>query len=149
MPPKKSSSLLHDDWISTVSINKDAPLILSGSFDGALRIWNEQGKVLNSLSLKDTSIKSSTWLNDEIALLGDSTSGIFAYSITSDTSDDLLPASSCTMKQLFKCIGHEGAITDIAVNADSSKFASASWDKSIRIWSSTTGIVLLSCQSHK
>ena len=142
LPPKKSSSLLHDDWISTVSINKKAPFILSGSFDGAVRVWNEQGIVLNSLAMKGVSIKSSTWLNDEIALVGDSTSSIFAYRITNDASEDLSLFSppSCSVKQLFKCTGHDGGISHISVNADSSKFATASWDKSIRIWSSSTGM---------
>ena len=133
LPPKKSASLMQDDWISTISINKKLPIFLSGSFDGVLRIWNEQGKVLDSISLSGSSIKSSIWLNDEIALFGDSVANIFAYRI------DAPENQPCTTEKLFKCSTHQGSISFISINQDATRFATASWDKTIKLWNSDIG----------
>lgn len=135
LPPKKSSSLLQDDWISSVAINENSSLFLSGSFDGAVRIWNDQGKLVDSIIIEKSSIKAVAWLNQDVALVGDSTSFIYAFKTKEDTSAG---ESTVQTSKLFKCSAHEGGISNISINSDATKFASASWDKTIKIWSATT-----------
>ena len=125
---------MQDDWISTVSINKTLPIFLSGSFDGVLRIWNEQGTALNSISLSGSSIKASTCVNSEVALFGDSLSNVYAYRIVAPENE------ACTVEKLFRCSAHQGSISHISINQDSTRFATASWDKTIKLWNTDIGL---------
>lgn len=80
LPPKESSTLIHDDWISCVEICKESPFILTGSFDGLLRIWNEQGSIIES-SVIENSIRAATWVGSDRIIVGDAKSDISIYQV--------------------------------------------------------------------
>ena len=126
-PPKDTSTLIHDDWISSVSIHSSNSFILTGAFDSFLRVWDDKGKIVDSCSVGKHAIKATAWLSDTAVLLGDAQNNICAFNF----KDNVLEKS-------FRCQGHEAAITDLAVSKDGSKFASSSWDKTIKVWSSNT-----------
>ena len=58
MPPKYVTSFEHDAWVSSVDISRDPvsnqALILSGSYDGLVRVWNTSSQI----------IATSTYLGD-------------------------------------------------------------------------------------
>ncbi|KAH8152943.1 uncharacterized protein LAJ45_03170 [Morchella importuna] len=64
VPPKFRAAFQHDDWVSsvnTLSADGDAPLILSGSYDGIARVWNISGQVVAEASGHTAAIKAAKW----------------------------------------------------------------------------------------
>ena len=65
VPPKYVTSFEHDAWVSSVDISRDSkfgqPLILSGSYDGLVRVWNASAQIIaTSGYLGDSRFVSAT-----------------------------------------------------------------------------------------
>lgn len=150
IPPQYQASFEHDDWISSVDvlssssatgiwskaeISQGQERILSGSYDGLLRIWNTSGKCIATSSSASAgghtaSIKSAKFLfNNQIASSGlDRTVRIWKYTESEDGfAGDLKPT--------LELYGHKGAIDNIAVHAPANRILTASTDGLVGIWS--------------
>ncbi|KAJ3338248.1 WD repeat-containing protein 12 [Kappamyces sp. JEL0680] len=128
LPPNQATSLQHDDWISSVAIHSRNQLFATGSFDGQVRIWDDRGSVVDAVSMGSTpalAVKKVEWISDDLLVAGDSQSSIVAYKFANKR-----------LEKEYRCEGHEGSIISIGVSADGKRFASGSWDKSIKIWTS-------------
>jgi ribosome biogenesis protein YTM1 len=121
LPPQESATLNHDDWISSVKINT---VIATGSFDGKLRIWDNQANVVDSMGGQDP-LKCIEFLSNNLIVTGDIKNNVVGYSF-----------SGQVLEKKFTCIGHLGAVESIA--AGKNVFATGSWDKTIKIWSMET-----------
>jgi ribosome biogenesis protein len=122
LPPQESATLNHDDWISSVAVEKSLPFVATGSFDGKLRIWDEQATIVDSTGGQDA-VKSVEWLSHNVLITGDIKGNVLGYSFTGQV-----------LEQRFSCIGHTGSVESIAISEK--VFATSSWDKTIKIWSS-------------
>jgi ribosome biogenesis protein YTM1 len=152
IPPLFEASFEHDDWVSCVDVlsnNSPAGLwsgssnflnnerILSGSYDGLLRIWNKSGQTLatstsSSMGGHTSGIKAAKWISPtQIASAGlDRTVRVWKYNESSDHfSGDLKP--------ILELYGHTGSIDSLAVHAPSSRILSASTDGSIGLWTTS------------
>ena len=149
IPPLYEASFEHDDWVSSVDVfsgssaagiwdgNEVVPgqeRILSGSYDGLLRVWNKSGQAITTSASSSagghiSSIKSAKFISPtQIASSGlDRTIRIWKYTEAEDHF-------SAELKPTLELYGHKGSIDSIAVHGPSNRILSASSDGSIGLW---------------
>ena len=152
IPPLHLASFEHDDWVSSVDVLSHSGAssgwadtgtnfvpgqerILSGSYDGLLRVWNMSSEVLaTSPSTVDgghaSSIKSARFITPtKLVSSGlDRTIKIWKY------NEGTIGSASSLSPQL-QLYGHKASIDALAVHNASSRILSASADHSIGLWS--------------
>lgn len=149
IPPIFEASFEHDDWVSSVDIlsrtsaagtwdgNEIAAgqeRIISGSYDGLLRIWNKSGQVIatsasSSAGGHTASVKSAKFISaTQIASSSlDRTIRIWKFKEGEDHfSGDLKP--------VLELYGHRGGIESIDVHGPSNRILSASTDGTVGLW---------------
>lgn len=124
-PPQSTSSIPQDDWISCIKIDGRSQLIATGSFDSHFRIFNKSQTLLSSFKF-EKAVKAIQWSNELILVAA-------GESITA-----LKQVGDDQVEKVYFTEGHEDTVTDVAISKDGSHFASSSWDKTIRVWSSET-----------
>ncbi|KAL2808114.1 hypothetical protein BJX63DRAFT_424877 [Aspergillus granulosus] len=148
IPPLHIASYEHDDWVSAVdvlsassasagstTIPQGQERILSGSYDGLLRIWNMSSQVIaTSPSPTDgghtSSIKAAKFVSPtQIVSAGlDRTVRLWKYS----ENEDGFSGQIAPQLELY---GHKSGINSITVHAPSNRILSASADHSVGFWS--------------
>ncbi|KAF7592872.1 ribosome biogenesis protein ytm1 [Aspergillus hancockii] len=150
VPPLHIASFEHDDWVSSVDVlSATSPAaswasatilqgherILSGSYDGLLRVWNMSSQVVaTSPSAAEgghtASIKCAKFIspNTIVSAGFDRTVRLWKYS----ENDDGFSGKLAPQLELF---GHRNAINSLAVHAPSNRILSASSDHSVGFWS--------------
>ncbi|KAE8373483.1 hypothetical protein BDV26DRAFT_285103 [Aspergillus bertholletiae] len=150
IPPLHISSFEHDDWVSSVDVlSATSPAaslasatiaagqerILSGSYDGLLRVWNMSSQIVaTSPSAADgghtASIKAAKFISpNSIVSAGlDRTVRLWKYSEDGD-------GFSGKIAPQLELYGHRGPINSLSVHAPSNRILSASSDHSIGFWS--------------
>ena len=149
IPPLFEASFEHDDWVSTVDVlSNTSPAttwgntvlsgqerILSGSYDGLLRIWDKSGKAIATgppanAGGHTAAIKSAKFISPtQIASAGmDRTVRVWKYKEAEDHM-------SAELKPTLELYGHEKVIYSIAVHGPSNRILSAGGDGKIGIWS--------------
>ncbi|KAI9765859.1 MAG: ribosome biogenesis protein ytm1 [Geoglossum simile] len=149
VPPLYLASFEHNDWVSSVDVLSNTSLvgrssfnaeigqgrILSGSYDGLLRVWNMSSQVLaTSASVGDgghtSSIKAVKFITpSEVVSSGlDRTVRVWRYNEASDHfSAELEPA--------IELYGHTGSVDSLAVYTPTMRILSASTDHTVGVWS--------------
>lgn len=109
--------------------------ILSGSYDGLLRVWNMSSEVLaTSQSAADgghtSSIKAAKFFSPSQLVSGglDRTLRIWKYSEDSE-------GFSASMQPQIELYGHNASVDSIAIHQPSSRILSGSSDHSVGFWS--------------
>ena len=151
IPPLFEASFEHDDWVSCVDVlSESSPArswggaelvpgqerILSGSYDGLLRVWNKSGQIVATSSSAGAGghtagIKSARYISPtKIVSAGlDRTIRIWKYTEAEDHF-------SAQLKPTLELYGHKGYINSIDVHGPSNRILSASQDDKIGIWAS-------------
>jgi ribosome biogenesis protein len=152
LPPVYQASFEHDDWVSSVDIlSSTSPAgvwsgdaftagqdrVLSGSYDGLVRIWNPSGQILaispasahggHSKRLNAAKFLSSSRI---VSAGSDQKIVVWDYSEGSDHS-------SGTLKPTLQLYGHKKMIQSLDVNGATTRILSASSDGSIGLWSAS------------
>jgi len=134
IPPLYVASFEHDDWVSSVDIQPGHERILSGSYDGFLRMWNSSSQVLATSpgaaqGGHQSSILSAKFVSPtQLASSGlDRTIRLWTYTEEDDFSGTVMPQ--------LELYGHKGAVESISVHAPSNRILSASADHSVGFWS--------------
>ncbi|KAL2833449.1 hypothetical protein BDW59DRAFT_169113 [Aspergillus cavernicola] len=149
IPPLHIASFEHDDWVSSVdvfsatspastgstTVSHGQERILSGSYDGLLRVWNMSSQVIaTSPSAPDgghtSSIKSAKFISPKsIVSAGlDRTVRVWKYS----ESEDGFSGKIVPQLELY---GHKSGVNSLDVHAPSNRILSASADHSVGFWS--------------
>ena len=151
IPPLYEASFEHDDWVSCVDVLSESSSarswssggvvpgserILSGSYDGLLRVWNKSGQVIATSSSAGAGghtagIKSARYISStKVASAGmDRTIRVWKYTESEDHF-------SGQLKPTLELYGHKGYIHSIDVHGPSNLILSASQDDKIGIWTS-------------
>ncbi|KAI9887291.1 MAG: ribosome biogenesis protein ytm1 [Watsoniomyces obsoletus] len=147
IPPLHIASFEHDDWVSSVDVlsrssaagiwagETQAPApgherILTGSYDGRLRVWNTSGEVLaTSPAPADgvvlAGIKAVKFLSPSHLVSAGLDRVIRIWNYTE--SESRITAE-------LDLYGHRGSVDDIAVHSPSNRIFSASTDHTVGLW---------------
>ncbi|KAJ3168688.1 WD repeat-containing protein 12, partial [Irineochytrium annulatum] len=156
LPPQPSTSFQHDDWVSDVAGPADrGSLIATASYDGNARIWVATGGCLAVLKRHEGSVKSVAWVlqgTNALILVGRMIGSRLTYArlraendgssatLVSGGEDEKIygwkyDPTSKKVEVVFEARAHKGSVDCLAVSSDASRFASASWDSTINVWS--------------
>lgn len=118
----------HQSWVVTVTFNPKLPLIISGSLDDTVRVWNWQtGQALYRLSAHDRGVNC-------IAV---GSGGQVLASCSDDATIKVWNLSDRTLLHLLK--GHLRDVTSVAIGVQGFLLASGSEDRTIRLWTLDRG----------
>lgn len=114
---------LHRAAVNAVAISPNGQLVVSGSSDKTLRIWNPvTGRSLHTLEGHTAAINA-------VAISPD---GQLIVSGSSDKTLRVWDLESLTVMQLLK--GHKGAVNAVAIAPNGQFMVSGSSDNTLRIW---------------
>ncbi|XP_071959328.1 uncharacterized protein [Antedon mediterranea] len=113
----------HDAEITQVRWNKVTDKWITGSEDGTIRIWSEDGMSCDQILATHGAV---------LALCIDLKNG----SIVAGVQNTIKVYDSQTFKLMQTNIGHSDSVRSIIHIPDRNQYISASWDKTIRIWNS-------------
>lgn len=150
IPPLYEASFEHDDWVSSLDILSGSSVsgtwdgttvapgqerILTGSYDGLLRLWNKSGQaIVTSASYSagghSSSVKSAKFISPtQVASSGlDRSIRVWKYTEAED-------GFSAELKPTLELYGHKGSVDSIAVHGPSNHILSAANDGTIGLWS--------------
>ncbi|XP_043260779.1 notchless protein homolog 1 [Colletes gigas] len=118
----------HAHWVNTLALNVDY-VLKSGQF----RFGKNEDKTENSLERAKTQYES---FGEEILVSGSDDFTLFLWK----------PEKG--QKSIARMTGHQQLINDVKFSPDGRIIASASFDKSIKLWESNTGKYIASLRGH-
>jgi ribosome biogenesis protein YTM1 len=147
LPPKFLSSFNNDDWISSIdSIGSmelpdnnggsiiTAPKILTGSYDGIVRIYNASGKVETQLTGHSQPVKAVKFVTPTKFITAgmDRSIRLWRAGVISDEDIDKDTQNGHTYALLDY---HKSTISSLDLNSKTNRILSGSYDNSIAFWS--------------
>jgi WD40 repeat protein len=151
IPPTYVASFEHDDWVSSVdvlsasspaasisklpSVRAGQERIVSGGYDGYLRVWNPSSQVIaTSPSPSDgghtSSIRSAKFVSPTQLVSSGLDRTVRLWKYTEDEAQ-----SSGTIAPQLELYGHKGSVDSVAAQALSNRVLSASADHNVGLWS--------------
>lgn len=153
IPPLHVASFQHDDWVSSVdvlsasspaaqwagkssNIAKGQERLVSGSYDGLVRIWNASGEIVATSA--DITNGGHTAAVKAVRLLSPSqvVSGGLDRSLRVWKYTEQEGGFSGSLSPQIELYGHKGSVDSIAVHGPSNRILSASADHTVGFWSS-------------
>ncbi len=118
-----------------VVFSPDGQKIASGSGDNTVKLWNRDGKLLNTLKGHDKSVNSVVFSPD-------------GQMIASGSLDKTIKLWSRDGKLLNTLKGHDYGVKSLVFSPDGQTIASGSWDETIKLWS-RDGKLLNTLKGHE
>ena len=130
-------SVGHHGVIKAIAITSDDQLIVSGSTDKTIKVWEMgSGQLLHSLEGHINSINA-------LAITPDS------KRLVSGSSDNTIKVWNLENGQLQRSLeGHTRGVISIALTPDGHRILSGSGDQTIKVWELMSGRLLLSIKGH-
>ena len=117
-----------DRAVSSVSWSPDGKRLASANADHTIRLWDENGKLLNELSGHESEVWSVSWSPD----------GKFLASASNDSTVKLWKLDNTHDKPLISLIttlkGHGSGVNEVSWSPDGKSLATASSDKTVKLW---------------
>ncbi|KAF2237715.1 microtubule-associated protein-like protein ytm1 [Viridothelium virens] len=154
-PPSQTSTLQHDDWVSSVDvlsatsqaskwaggegIHTGHERILTGSYDNFLRIWNMSRETI-AISPSPSSgghtdnINAAKFLSPTRLITSSLDRTIRIWKYTEDSSN---PSSKASITPSLELYGHRSSVDSLALHAPTQRILSASQDTTIGLWSTS------------
>lgn len=147
LPPKFLSSFNNDDWISSIdSISSmelpgsdktsivTAPKILTGSYDGIVRIYNSSGKVETQLTGHSQPVKAVKFISPTKFITAgmDRSIRLWRAGVVSDEDIGKDTQAGHTFALLDY---HKSAVSSLDLSLKTNRIISGSYDNSLALWS--------------
>lgn len=155
----RSYKTCHDASVVACAFTPDSTFIVSGSSIGDLRVWDAKyghGKALiYTLDCHDLGVTSCDF-SPHIRVKDHGISGCVTYELATSGQDNLVKIWEMTadlscalvLKQKLTLKGHEGTVNFCCFSSNGNFIASASIDKTVRVWDSSTGQQLCEVEGH-
>jgi WD40 repeat protein len=124
----------HDAAVNSVSFSPDGKTIASASGDWTIKLWNSEGKLLQTLPGHDAAVNSVTFSPN-------------GKTIASASLDGTIKLWNSEGKLLHNLQGHRVTVNSVSFSPDGKTIASANGDKTIKLWNSE-GKLLHSLLGH-
>ncbi|WP_110580089.1 nSTAND1 domain-containing NTPase, partial [Microcystis aeruginosa] len=127
----------HDKLVTSVNFSPDGKTLVSGSWDGTIKLWNvETGQEIRTLKGHDGSVSSVNFSPDGKTLVSGSWDGtIKLWNV--ETGQEIR-----TLK------GHDGSVSSVNFSPDGKTLVSGSWDGTIKLWNVETGQEIRTFKGH-
>lgn len=117
----------HKGSVSSIDISPDSSRIISGSSDGALRLWDaDREQWLQTYREHRSGVSAARFVGDK------------QHAISAAVSGKLRLIDLETGEKQLEFSGHRGAVVDLEVD-EANRLFTASVDASVRIWDAVTG----------
>jgi WD40 repeat protein len=124
----------HSRQVSSVAFSPDGKTVLTGSYDGDVRLWDAQsGQLIRFFNAYTKVVYDVAFSLDGKNILtasGDSMARLW---------NALAPANEAA--KIRTLIGHTDRVTTVAFSPDGSLLLTGSFDRTVRLWDATTGVV--------
>ncbi|MEP0885838.1 AAA-like domain-containing protein, partial [Trichocoleus sp. ST-U3] len=135
----------HDNVVNDVAFSPDNELIASASADKTIDLWKKDGTKLGTLQGHNKTVWGVVFSpKGELIASGSGDNTVKLWRKTSTKSPNLKP--NYTLWHTLK--GHTNEVAQVAIAPDGQTIASASKDKTIKLWS-TDGKLLKTLTGHK
>nr|WP_293076606.1 AAA-like domain-containing protein [Okeania sp. SIO3B5] len=111
----------HEDAVWDVTFSQDGETIATASLDKTVKLWNRQGKLLQTFTGYENLFLGVAFSPDGEA-------------IATGSRDKTVKLWNRQGKLLQTLIGHENALNDVAFSPDGETIATASYDNTVKLW---------------
>ncbi|MBF2009495.1 MAG: WD40 repeat domain-containing protein, partial [Chlorogloeopsis fritschii C42_A2020_084] len=129
----------HEDVVRSVAFSRDGQLIVSGSVDQTVRLWDAQTRqqIGESLQGHNSPVYSVAFSPD-------------GSRIVSGGGDNKLRVwDTQTRQQVGELTGHEAAVLSVAFSLDGQRIVSSGLDKKLRLWDAQSlQLIAVSLEEH-
>ncbi|KAI8343294.1 WD40-repeat-containing domain protein [Chlamydoabsidia padenii] len=127
----------HPEPITSMAINKDSTLVISGSMDGKARLVNlTNGSIVASLENHTDSVETADFCD------------VLALAATGSV-DGTISIWDVQTQRLRSTLSHEDAIIKVKFVSNSPLLVSCSADRNVKMWDARTGVCVKSWQGHR
>ena len=125
----------HTRWISSVPFSPDGKILVSGSHDGTVKLWDVLKKETIATFPHDSWVGSVSFSPDGMMLASGSGSKINLWNIA-------------TRQTIATLEGHRDGVPSVSFSPDGTILASGSYDKTIKLWDVETGENIATFEGH-
>ena len=127
----------HATAVMSAVLSPDGRLVLSGSSDGTMKLWDAAtGRLIRTFEGHNGAVDAVLFTRD----------GKRAISASNDKTIKLWDLASGRVLRTFE--GHTGEVKSIALSRDGGSVLSASFDKTLRLWDLASGRLLRTFNGH-
>ena len=134
----------HADSINTIAISPDGQLLVSGSEDNTIKLWDLQtGECLATLEGHEAGVRAVAISPDaQLLVSGSADNTIKLWQLPDHASESICP------DPIYTLTGHTDWVKCLAISPDGQLLASGSQDKTIKLWHLETGEIKSTLVGH-
>ncbi|KIJ64969.1 hypothetical protein HYDPIDRAFT_89842, partial [Hydnomerulius pinastri MD-312] len=127
----------HEGSVLCVTFFQGEQRLVTGSWDGGVRVWNrETGAQIGHALKAHTNVVNAVDVSPD------------GRTIASGSEDRMVRIWYAETEGLLRILGHEGTVTSVHISPDSKRVASGSRDGRLTVWDSSTGDHIRTWKAH-